>query len=333
MVPSEKYFETHPEYFALFKGRRVPMGSPGRPSYADGNLCTTIPDVIRLASEFIIQWFDDNAAVPLNPNDGAVKWCECDNCRALGGVNFMSGPEGSMSKRLVTFTNAVARNVARKHPDRKIIHLAYSNYVDPVPSMPLEKNVVLQYALHGCYAHAPDKCPANAKVADQMRAWAKLAPGGFGVWEYFLLGDHRTQKTTPAILPLALRAADTVRFIRELGGSYYFTQSSYKYWRHNPLVFYMLARMVWTPDADPLALIRDFCDAMYGPAGPAGPAMRDYYLTIERAAQQSDWHPQTYAEVAAPSPKVFTPELLEKAERLLKQAEALPVILNEVKNL
>jgi len=323
MVPPRQLFEPHPEYFAFHKVERVPMGSGDRPCYGGGNLCTTNEEVIRLCADYAAAWFDrnpDGMIVPLNPNDGTVKWCECDRCRQLGGINFMPGEKGSMSRRMVTFANAVARRVRARHPDRFFMTLAYSNYVAPEPGIPLEENLLAQYCLHGCYAHPPGACGPNGKPTKQIETWAKLAPGRLAIWEYFLLGDFRAKGEAPVLLPLAYRARDSVRWFKGLGARWYFTQSSYRYWRHNPLLFYMLARLLWETDRDCEALEQDFFSQMYGPAG--APA-RQFFRLIEESTQRADWHPVVYSDVASPSPKVFTPEVLERGQALLEQAEGL----------
>ncbi|MEI6425610.1 MAG: DUF4838 domain-containing protein, partial [Lentisphaerota bacterium] len=92
MIPSDKYFKSHPEYYALYKGERIPSGSPGKPGYGGGNICTTNPEVIKICADFAIDWFSKNPGgevVPLWPGDGAIKWCECPECSKLGGINFM----------------------------------------------------------------------------------------------------------------------------------------------------------------------------------------------------------------------------------------------------
>ncbi|MDP7251801.1 MAG: DUF4838 domain-containing protein [Planctomycetota bacterium] len=323
MISAKNYFKDHPDYFALYNGERVPLGSAKRPSYGGGNLCTTHPDVIRLCAEFAINWFDQNPDgmfVPLNPNDGAVKWCECSNCARLGGKNFTPGPEGSMTRRMVTFANEVARLVKAEHPNRKLLVLAYSNYVEPVPGLKLETNVVVQYCFHGCYAHSLDGCRHNREALRQFESWNRLTHQPMAVWEYFMIGDHASSSGGSAYLPLIYRARDTVRYFKQGGARYYFTQSSGKYRRNNALLYYVLARLLWNTDQDADALIHDFCQKMYGPA--AGHVEKIVRL-IENSVQKAEWHPRIYSDVAAPSPRVFRPEIMADVKRLLVRAEGL----------
>jgi len=54
IMPNEKYFNDHPEYFSLYNGKRIKCG-PG-----EGNLCTTNPDVIKIFAQAAIDWFDQH---------------------------------------------------------------------------------------------------------------------------------------------------------------------------------------------------------------------------------------------------------------------------------
>lgn len=325
MLPTEKYFKSHPEYYALYKGERIASGSPGKPGYGGGNVCTTNPDVIRICAEFAIDWFGknpDGAVVPVWPGDGAIKWCECPECSKLGGINFMPGSRGSMSKRMVVFANSVAKIVAEKYPDRYILCPAYSNYVETV-DIPLEKNILLQYCLHGCLVHGPDECAENKKEKEMVEKWASLASGRMGVWEYFLLGDHYSnEQENSAMLPVVFRARDTLRFLKKSGVNWYYTQTSPKYWKHNILPFYVTARMAWDANLDFDSLLGDYCEKMYGAAAEP---VKNYYMLIENSVLKGGWHPEVYGDVAVPSPKVFTPELIAKCGKYLMEAEAAPV--------
>lgn len=322
MVPADKYFREHPEYFALYKGTRHPSGTPGKPGFGGGNLCTTNPDVINLCTRFVIDYFDrtpEGMVVPLWPADGSVIWCECPECKKLRGVNFMGGRRGSMTRRMLTFGNEVARRVAVKYPDRLILVPAYANYIQPMPDIPLEPNVFIQYCIHGDYAHGLDKSEENKAERLQLEAWATMTKGGpLGVWEYFLLGDHYSPpKENTAMLPCLYRVRYTLPFFHKIGVNNYMTQASTKYWKHNMAVYYFTARYAWNVQTDFNELLDDYTSNMFGPAGHF---LRDYYLLVENAVEKADWHPVVYSDLAVPSPLVFTSEVLAKADELLAEA-------------
>lgn len=322
-IPAAKYFASHPEYYALYKGKRHPIGTPGRPGYGGGNVCTTNPEVIDICARFIIDYFDRNPegmVVPLWPGDGAIIWCECPNCKKLKGVNFMNGRRGSMTRRMIHFGNAVARKVAEKYPDRMILVPAYANYIRPV-DIPLEKNVFLQYCLHGDYAHGVNKCKANDLERGQLERWAAQKPSNLGVWEYFLLGDHYSApRENCAMLPVLYRVRYTLPYFKSIGMNNYMTQSSPKYWKHNIAAYYFTARYAWSVNRSFDELLTDFCNNMYGKAGKQ---LKAYYSLIEDTVEKSDWHPVVYSDLAVPSPNVFTPPVLKRASDLLKQASGM----------
>lgn len=321
MVPNS-LFDTHPEYFALYKGIRHKIGTAGRPGYGGGNICTTNPDVIKLCAEFIIKYFDthpEGMLVPLWPGDGAILWCECPSCKKLGGINFMGGRRGSMTRRMIEFGNAVAKIVAKKYPDRLILVPAYANYIRPV-NIKLEPNVMLQYCLHGDYAHSIEKCSYNSEELTRFKKWADIAPGQLGVWEYFLLGDHiSAQKENPAMLPVLFRIKNTLPYLKSIGVNNYYTQCSTKYWKHNMAAYYLTAKYTWSVDRNFDELLRDFCERMFGAGGKY---IYEYYTLIENSVEKSNWHPTVYSDLAVPSVNVFTPQLLAKAEVLLENATA-----------
>jgi len=73
-VPTEKYFKTHPEYFALIDGKRVGAGN---------HLCTSNPEVRELLKRGLFSDFDKGYEwVQLMQEDGYQR-CQCPKCEAL----------------------------------------------------------------------------------------------------------------------------------------------------------------------------------------------------------------------------------------------------------
>jgi hypothetical protein len=319
--PADKLFQQHPEYFALYNGRRVPMGVPGRGGYGGGNLCTTNPQVIQIIADYANRWFDEHpngTVFPIWPGDGDIRWCECDNCSALGGKNFTAGPEGSMSRRLETLVRAVASRVAAKHPDRKLLLPAYSNYIDPADASVLPDNVIVQVCNYSIYSRSPD-APGNEAAAHRLEAWAAKAPGRLAVWEYGLIGDPAVTDNQEVLLPLIERYAAAFRYFQRIGVKYYYTQSNSAYHHANPLLMWAIGKLAWNPQLDVPTLVRDYCTHAYGPAGGACAKL---YLLLERQVQQSRWRPTTYGEMAVASSLVFTPEIAAQCRTLLAEAQA-----------
>ena len=321
LLPNDPWFETHPDYFSLFNGRRIPQDKEG------GYLCTTNPEVHRLVADFIIRWFDQNPegdAVPVSPPDGDVKWCECDDCLALGGVNFEPGPEGHMTRRQVEFINAVARLVAQKHPDRYIVNLAYSRYVWPYEGLVTEPNVINQvahgYAGNGSLVHAIDT-DWNEDARGIFRAWAESGGAGIGIWDYFIL--HVPDQSGSPMTPLGFgRVAERmVYFLNAFEHPYkvYFTQAGDDLHRHNPFLYYFLARKVWDPSQTLRDIRDDYTRTLFGDGAEHASA---YLRLLDQAYADADWNPPIWREITVPSARVFTPGMLDQGFELLRELNA-----------
>ena len=315
ILPPDENFEKHPEWFALYKNRRVKLGKES------ANVCTTNPEVIDYFSDFVIKWFSENpqgSVFPLSPPDGLIRWCECQECLKLGGKNFAAGAEGSMSRRQITFINAIAKKVGVKFPERKILLLAYQNFVDPVEGMKMEPNVIVQPVNYGAFGKAMTD-PANKRQRDRFEGWSRISDpksGTPGIWDYTLLQVDSLSGPRLTPLPLARVMAENIRFLHSLGGRYYFTQAG-PVSDVNPFVFYAAAKLLWKPDTDLAALLKDFCEKFYGPAGTA---MFEYWNLLDDAVAKSDWNPATWPEITLPSNRVFAPEILAKGFQLLDKA-------------
>ncbi|MFO0982996.1 MAG: DUF4838 domain-containing protein [Planctomycetota bacterium] len=122
IVPPDRYFATHPEYFALVDGER-------RGEHAQ--LCLTNPAVVQLAIAAVRSWIasDPDAAIFSVSQNDCLNPCACDGCRAI------DDREGSHAGSLLAFVNQVAAAIAAEHPDRAIDTLAYQ-YTRKPPRTP-----------------------------------------------------------------------------------------------------------------------------------------------------------------------------------------------------
>jgi len=321
LLTNDPWFETHPEYFSLFNGRRIPQGKEG------GYLCTTNPEVQQLVAEYIINWFarhPEGDAVPISPPDGDVKWCECENCMALGGVNFDPGPAGYMTRRQVEFINAVARIVAKKYPDRYIVNLAYSRYVWPYEGMRTEPNVINQvahgYAGNGSLVHAIDT-DWNVEARDIFKTWSESGGAGIGIWDYFIL--HVSDQSGSPLTPLGFGrvAEQMVDFLSAFPNPYkvYFTQAGDDLHLHNPFLYYFLARKIWNTEQSLESLRNDYATQLFGDAAELGIA---YLRLLDKAYAAADWDPPIWREITVPSARVFTTGMLEEGFSLLENLQS-----------
>jgi hypothetical protein len=316
VLPEEGgFFEKHPDWFALYKGERIPLGNE------QGNVCTTHPGLIAHFVDFIRDWFDKNpkgTAFPLSPPDGAIRWCECPDCLALGGRNFTPGAEGSMSLRQIRFVTTIAEQILQTHPDRKILLLAYQNFVDPVAGEVLPPNVLVQIVNYGAFGQ-PVTSPLNETQRQRIEGWAASTPSDFpslGVWDYCLLQVDNLSGGRLVPIPVVRALHENMEFLHASGGGIFFTQSG-PIQESNPFAFYAAARWAWDPTLPRRELLAEFCDAFYGAASTP---MQNFWSQIESAAAKAEWNPAVWPEITIPAAKVFNPEVLETLSGFLTEA-------------
>ena len=310
LVPPARYFGDHPEYFSLVDGRR---------REALGQLCLTQPDIVGIAAATLREWFQADpeasiASVSQNDWRGA---CECSDCRAL------VEREGSQAGPVLHFVNAVARRVARSHPDRLIDTLAYWYTEDPPRHLRPEPNVAVRlcHMSPSCESHSVEACPHNAPFAARLQGWARIAPR-LHIWDYHTNFSHY-------LLPFPnfrAIAADLALFRRH-GVESVFCQGDLAdggggEWA--VLRSYYLARLLWDAGADPEALIDEFLRGVFPQAHVP---VRAYFDRIQASAVDPQRHLRMFSPVQAGH---LTPALLDGAEADLAEARALAVDAAEV---
>jgi len=147
ILPAEQYGQDHPEYYALVNGERITTYYLG---HHGGQLCTSNPDVVRLAAQAAFDFFEahpDRAMFAISPNDGGG-YCQCDNCRALDGGDYLEGDltRPVLTDRLLHFYNAVAELVAAVYPDKYLGAYMYADYVAPPKREQVHPNLFLLQA-------------------------------------------------------------------------------------------------------------------------------------------------------------------------------------------
>lgn len=307
LLPFDKYHGEHPEYFALQKdGRRLSREFHGEGF--DVHLCLSNPDVRRISAERLVALMDkqpERKFFGVSQGDGFA-WCQCDQCRALDAI-----PGVEMTDRLLDYVNYIAREAAKKHPDKRILTLAYTNATSPPPTrvMP-EPNVMVQYCP---YPHRTDcsshdlTCERNKQSYTDVMGWFAKCPNNMYIFDYPTgyanwyepFGSFWAMKRK-----LDMYAANGVRGIFYCGTPVNF--------RH--LFIYVQSELLWHPDTPVEPLIAEFMDAYYGAAAPA---VRRYFDYLSKEVDERPIHQQC----EAPSPHTVTAEYADKALAMLDEAE------------
>ena len=333
LMPPEKYYAEHPDYFAMVNGKRTVTDSK-----THGNqLCTSNADVICEIAKNLIAVLDAERGIEiitLSPNDGGG-FCECDHCTALDepGRDWFA----KYSRRLAIFNNKVAKLVKQRHPDVLIKVGAYAMYARP----PLDEdyrpegNLFFQLChLYFCHNHPLDggACKAGetyrpkgqfqpnqefCKILDQ---WLDLSPHLF-VYEYYSIGGMGRANLP---WPLVHTMRTDIPYYRDRGVEGFYTQLSGDLWHRLGLNYYVAAKLCWNADLNVDALLDDYFEKFYGPAAKP---MRDYFVAMEQSMQAwngcASYGLQGVTGLRAVGPKVFTAQVMQRMRTGLEEAERL----------
>lgn len=254
LVPPDKYFAEHPEYFSLVGGKRIGQS-------IHGQLCLTNPDVLRIATQQVLQWIREHPDVPIidvSQNDGNGA-CECEACRAV------EAEEESPHGPIMRFVNAIADEVKKRHPDKWIETLAYAYSTKPPAKERPRDNVIIRLCHAGCYNHGFEQCGLGANLTDYLKGWRKLTRRIF-VWHYAANFAHYVSP----VFNLDGLAKDLKAYAKH-GVNGVMVQANYQ----GPggelaeLRQYLASQLLWDPTRDPMEIRREFCDGYYGPASAA----------------------------------------------------------------
>jgi len=139
MTNRQAVFDAHPEWFALYGGRR-----DFRPGDSKCQLCYSNQELFQETVRWARAMLDtyDFETVSIMPPDGYVAICQCEQCR--GKDTPERGERGLLSDYVWDFVNRVAREIAKTHPRAKVLNCAYGAYtLPPLKIEKLEPNVVV----------------------------------------------------------------------------------------------------------------------------------------------------------------------------------------------
>jgi len=305
ILPPDKYFREHPEYYALVDGQR---------RSENAQLCLTNPHVLQLTVKTVLEWIEQHpeASIYSVSQNDCEGWCECDNCRRVeqeeGGAH--SGP-------ILRFVNAVAIEVGKNHPEKLIDTLAYwYSEAPPLHARPLPNVRIRLCPIGACEAHAYENCKDDAYFLHHLRGWSAITNQLY-IWHYVTNFSHY-------LLPFPdfdELAAD-IPMYRKNGVVGIFLEGDYSEGgggENAELRSYVIARLLWNPSVEVNKIIDEFMAAYYGMA--ARP-MRAYFDLLHRqvrpAPQGKGQHMWIYTNPGAP---YLSEGFLAQATELFHEAE------------
>lgn len=189
---SEKYYETHPEFYKLLEdGTRYRM--------KEGDfcgqfiLCSRNRECIETFAQNIIAWLDKNPQVDIVtvwPNDAKEDGCLCDECSKF-----------TKTANYTYFVDEIAKIVSKVKPDVKIDQIAYNDVVN-CESEKISSTVLIDESTWHTEAglrtvgKSDGSCLANTVYEDCLMSWKK-AGAQVVYYDYFMGNYGAMQKLMP----------------------------------------------------------------------------------------------------------------------------------------
>ncbi|MBI2193611.1 MAG: DUF4838 domain-containing protein [Planctomycetes bacterium] len=254
-------------------------------------------------------------AITVSPNDAEVA-CHCADCRRLW--NPEGGSYGSASQVVSQFVAKLAREVKKRWPEATVLYLPYLNYTRPPEGIEFPDNVEVQ--LCGMPGLAQYKEPSlAASEQEAVDGWVRLTGRKIQNWHYSCWPEDKTK----AVYLFPHTIQDFYRKNRDKTvGS--FINGEGDHWPRQHLSLYTWMKVLWNPDFDVDAALREYAHRMYGPA--AGTMRRLVRHQIE-GWERSRWpggrlSPRGVYEKSYPRNKVLEMEqLLARAREKVRDDE------------
>ena len=302
LIPPEKYFKEHTEYFALRNEVRV----PGQP-------CLSNPDVLEIVVGELKSGMKKNPEAKIwsvSQNDNYYN-CQCSLCSKLDET------EGSPSGSLLNFVN----KVAKEFPDKIISTLAYQYTRKPPRTIKPEKNVNIML----CSIEAERNKPLDEDISDDsfihdLAEWSKLT-NNIIVWDYVV---QFTNLVSP--FPNFHVLQPNIQSFYKYGVKMVFEQGAgnREGTEFGELRTYLIAKLLWNPFINIDSVMNDFLNGYYGKAGKQ---IRAYIDLMTKELIKSNAQLLIYSSPVSSIKDYLTPDLVKEYNRIFDEAEHS--VLNE----
>lgn len=294
-VPEKTFYTSHPEYYALVRGRRLPT-----------QLCLsndTVYQIIRDSVEALFKRFPESEVISVSQDDN-TQYCTCERCASF------DAEEGSPSGTMIQLVN----RVANAFPNKTISTLAYQYTRHAPKHLRPEKNVLITL----CSIEADRSAPIAQKSKDfenDLKEWSSIG-ATLQIW------DYTTQFTNfLAPFPNIETLKPNINLFVDNNAKWIFEQHS-----HNPselfeLRSWLMSKLLWNPSLDYQTLLTEFTNAYYGKAGSL---VKEYINDLHKSIQSfPKFYLFLYGDPSQGFDSWLNEEKLKKYNSLFEQAASI----------
>ncbi|HYF34598.1 MAG TPA: DUF4838 domain-containing protein, partial [Prosthecobacter sp.] len=260
MTHRDEIFAAHPEWFALYGGKRH-----NQTGQRLNQLCYSNEELFRETVRNVRTQFNHYKldSVSIMPPDGYTAICQCSLC--AGKDTPEAGERGLLSDYVWDFVNRVAKEVGKTHPDKKILNCAYGVYTLPPQRITkLEPNVLV--CIVGGRRPAGSRPEEQEDLRKLREAWVAKTDNPILIFENYPFTDRGWY--LPSFIPHTIGAGiNATKGISQgediwLSVRQDFDKVGIGFNHH---LVYFTARMYWGgKDQNVDALFREYCRLFYG---------------------------------------------------------------------
>lgn len=259
-LPGDQYFDAHPEWFGMLKGKRVPQRSPG----GGAQFCWSNPEAVETFVDNVAAWVE--TGVPLDflkigAEDGRPA-CDCDRCRTRNPSDWYQQIANRIAERLAVLKPKVLVLSPLGYPPLK---------VPPKSTRPHPR-------LHAMYEHwgrdhsiSLDDPRYPTATVDQ---WVAATEGRLSVLLYY--GGLITSPPVPPPYTKTF-AGDRAFMLRRTPEGFFAIQFPERTWWTTGFNNYLMGVAGFDTRLDTDAVLDDYCRRYFGPAGAP---LLNYYRAL-----------------------------------------------------
>lgn len=315
LIPPQKYFKEHPDWWALQNGKRQVFGSTRG---VNASYCLSSKELVKETAKQVSSYLGKHPEckyISVAEGDNTTKPCQCKHCQAL--LKKFGGKESGL---WINFVNQVADLISNKYPKTKLVTLAYIKTASPPQNIKAGDNVAVHLCIWGKYRGTPYNNPLNKEgrqfIQDIFLPWMKICKNVL-IWDYIVTFDNLYLPQPDILVNI-----DNMQFFKNNKVSVVKAEGGTADYGGNgqPFKTWLLARCQWNPDGiDGDKLLQTYCDEYFGKA--SGKYIYQYYSLLREANRKANYYKINQAGWQGQAPHASFSTML-KADKLFRQALA-----------